>query len=184
MEERHVRPLIIAETAAFTGLITLGAWISIPFFPVPLTLQTLFVILSGAVMGRYGVLPAGLYVLMGALGIPVFHNATAGIGILFGPTGGYILGFVPAALLTGLLYEQEVPAIRAAAIAGGLLIIFAAGVLWLSVSTGMTLAAAILVGAIPFLPGDAIKGVAVFLIAKRLENLGIGPRSLKGPARS
>lgn len=183
MQERTARPLILAETAAFTVLISLGAWISIPFFPVPFTLQTLFVILAGAVMGRYGVLPAGLYVLMGALGIPVFHNATAGIGILLGPTGGFIIGFIPGALITGLFYEQGSRVARVAGIAGGLFIIFAAGVSWLSASTGMGLPAAILVGAVPFIPGDAVKGIAVWLIAQRLENLGIGPASHRGPAR-
>jgi biotin transport system substrate-specific component len=169
------RPLLITETAAFTGLIALGAWVSVPFFPVPLTLQTLFVIMAGAVMGRYGVLPAGLYVLMGVLNIPVFHSGTAGIGVLLGPTGGYIIGFIPAALVTGLAYEQKGTAIRILGIAAGLMIIFLAGMFWLSFSTGMTMAAAFVIGVLPFLPGDAVKGAAVFVIARRLERLGIGP---------
>lgn len=100
------RPVLIAFTAAFTGLIAIGSWISIPFVPVPLTLQTLFVILSGAVMGRYAAYPTGLYILMGALNIPVFHSGTAGLAVLLGPTGGYVLGFLPGALATGLAYEQ------------------------------------------------------------------------------
>jgi biotin transport system substrate-specific component len=169
------RPILLAETAAFTGLISLGAWVSVPFFPVPLTLQTLFVIMGGAVMGRHGVLPAGLYVLMGALNIPVFHSGTAGIGVLLGPTGGYIIGFIPGALMTGLAYEQKATIIRILGIAAGLLIIFFIGMIWLSFSTGMTMAAAFIVGVLPFLPGDAVKGVAVFVIARRLERLGIGP---------
>ncbi len=169
------RPLLLAETAAFTGLISLGAWVSVPFFPVPFTLQTLFVIMAGAVMGRFGVLPAGLYVLMGALNIPVFHSGTAGIGVLLGPTGGYIIGFIPGALMTGLAYEQERNIIRILGIAAGLLIIFFIGMIWLSSSTGMTMIAAFIVGVLPFLPGDVVKGAAVFVIARRLERLGIGP---------
>lgn len=83
------RSLLVSLTAANVGLIIVGSWISIPFFPVPITLQTLFVLLSGAVMRRYGAIPPLLYVLMGAMNLPVFHNGMAGIGILLGPTGGY-----------------------------------------------------------------------------------------------
>ncbi|NTU99717.1 MAG: biotin transporter BioY [Methanoregulaceae archaeon] len=179
MPKNPSRPLLIAETAAFTSLLALGAWVSIPFLPVPITLQTLFVILAGAVMGRYGIYPSSLYVLMGVLNIPVFHNGTAGIGILLGPTGGYILGFIPGSLAAGLAYEQRHDVIRVLGIGAGLFLIFFTGMTWLSFSTGMSAFAAFLVGVVPFLPGDALKGAAVFFIARRLEGLGIGPRGLK-----
>jgi biotin transport system substrate-specific component len=179
MPKNPSRPLLIAETAAFTSLIALGAWVSIPFLPVPITLQTLFVILAGAVMGRYGIYPSSLYVLMGVLNIPVFHNGTAGIGILLGPTGGYILGFIPGSLATGLAYEQRHDVIRVLGIGAGLFLIFFVGMTWLSLSTGISTFAAFLVGVVPFLPGDALKGAAVFFIARRLEWLGIGPPGRK-----
>ena len=162
------RPVLIASTAAFTGLIAIGSWIAIPFVPVPLTLQTLFVILSGAVMGRYAVLPNGLYILMGALNIPVFHSGTAGIAVLLGPTGGYVLGFVPGALATGLAYEHRNTVLRITGIILGLGIIFLCGMTWLSFSAGISLSTAFLIGVLPFIPGDAIKGYAVYLIAGRL----------------
>ncbi len=165
------RPVLIAGTAAFTGLIAIGSWISVPFVPVPLTLQTLFVILSGAVMRRYAVFPTGLYILMGALNIPVFHSGTAGLAVLLGPTGGYILGFVPGALATGLAYEQKNAVVRIAGIILGLAIIFLCGMIWLSVSAGLSLPMAFLIGVLPFIPGDAVKGYAVYLIAGRLEAL-------------
>ncbi len=82
------RSRTIAYSAAFIGLITLGSWISVPCIPVPFTLQTLFVLLAGAVMKRYAVIPVSLYVILGALGLPLFHNGVAGIGVLLGPTGG------------------------------------------------------------------------------------------------
>jgi len=173
------RPLLIAETAAFTSLMALGAWVSIPFLPVPLTLQTLFVILAGAVMGRSGVYPTSLYVLMGVLNIPVFHNGMAGIGVLLGPTGGYIVGFIPGSLVTGIAYEQRRDFIRIAGIGAGLFVIFFIGMMWLSSSTGMSVFASFLIGVLPFLPGDALKGAAVFFIARRLEGLGISPKALK-----
>ena len=163
------RPVLIAFTAAFTGLIAIGSWISIPFVPVPLTLQTLFVILSGAVMGRYAAYPTGLYILMGALNIPVFHSGTAGLAVLLGPTGGYVLGFLPGALATGLAYEQHHVTLRVAGIFFGLAIIFFFGMTWLSFSAGISLPMAFLIGVLPFIPGDAVKGYAVFLIAGRLE---------------
>ncbi|NYT16617.1 MAG: biotin transporter BioY [Methanomicrobiales archaeon] len=165
------RPVLIASTAAFTGLIAIGSWIAIPFVPVPLTLQTLFVILSGAVMRRYAVLPNVLYILMGALNIPVFHSGTAGIAVLLGPTGGYVLGFVPGALATGLAYEHRNPVLRITGIIIGLAIIFLCGMTWLSFSAGISLSTAFLIGVLPFIPGDAIKGYAVYLIAGRLEAL-------------
>ena len=100
----------IAYSAACIGLITLGSWISIPCIPVPFTLQTLFVLLTGMVMKRYAVIPVSLYVILGALGLPLFHNGIAGIGVLLGPTGGYLTGFIVAALITGLAYEHSVAA--------------------------------------------------------------------------
>jgi biotin transport system substrate-specific component len=165
------RPALIAETAAFTSLIAIGSWVAIPFVPIPLTLQTLFVILSGAVMGRYAVLPNGLYILMGVLNIPVFHSGTAGIAVLLGPTGGYILGFLPGALITGLAYEHREPVLRISGIAGGLSVIFLCGMVWLSYTAGISPTAAFLIGVLPFIPGDVVKGYAVYLIAGRLEHL-------------
>ena len=103
------RAQILAYSGTFVALIAAGSWISIPLPPVPLTLQTLFVLLAGVVMRRYAVIPVGLYVLLGAANLPIFHNGTAGLGVLLGPTGGFLIGFVPAALITGLAYEQESP---------------------------------------------------------------------------
>ena len=106
------RARILAYSGTFIALIAAGSWISIPLPPVPLTLQTLFVLLSGIVMKRYAVIPVGLYVLLGAAGLPVFHNGTAGLGVLLGPTGGFLLGFIPAALIVGLAYERQSAKIR------------------------------------------------------------------------
>lgn len=168
------RALLITETAAFSGLIAVGSWISIPFLPVPFTLQTLFVILSGAVMRRYAVLPTGLYLLMGTLGAPVFHGGSGGVGILLGPTGGYLLGFVPGACVTGVFFERKERFARILGIGAGEGIIFLLGVLWLSCSAGIPLPAAVLIGVLPFIPGDIVKGYAVLLISRRLDRIGDG----------
>ena len=163
----HRRSLILSQTAAFIGLIVVGSWVSIPFFPVPLTLQTLFVLLSGAVMKRYAVLPTGLYVLFGAMNLPVFHNGTAGIGILLGPTGGYMLGFIPGAFIAGIAYEGIDRSRHAAGLALGIGTIFAIGMVWLSVSAGLPLVDAFIIGVIPFIPGDVLKTYAAYFIAER-----------------
>jgi len=88
-------------------VIAVGSWISIPLGPVPFTLQTLFVILAGTVMKRYAILPAALYMVLGAINLPVFHNGLAGIGVLLGPSGGYIIGFILAAGIVGFAYEKN-----------------------------------------------------------------------------
>ena len=162
------RSRVISYSAAFIALIALGSWVSIPFFPVPLTLQTLFVILAGAVMRRYAIIPVSLYVILGALGLPVFHNGIAGFGVLLGPTGGYLIGFVFAALAVGLAYEHDSASIHIAGIAVATVIIYAFGVAWLMVSLGRTLLPSLIAGALPFVPGDAVKASAAYIIAKNL----------------
>lgn len=158
----------IAYTAVFIGLIAIGGWISVPFVPSPFTLQTFFVLLAGAVMKRRAVIPVALYVLLGVAGLPVFHNGTAGIGILLGPTGGYFAGFIAAALVAGLAYESSRPAIRIAGLVTGAILILACGVAWLIVSTGMAPVAAIILGMLIFLPGDLVKAGAAYLVAQHL----------------
>lgn len=162
------RSRIIALSAAFIAMIALGSWVSVPFFPVPLTLQTLFVLLAGAVMHRYAVIPVTLYLLLGALGLPVFHNGIAGLGILLGPTGGYLIGFIPAALIAGLAYEAKSARVHVIGLAMATLIIYTCGICWLIYSTGMGIAAALAIGMLPFILGDVIKASAVYMIAKRL----------------
>jgi biotin transport system substrate-specific component len=168
MQGDRRRALIIAETAAFIGLIAIGSWISVPFLPVPFTLQTLFVLLAGIVMKRYAVIPTSLLVLFGAMNLPVFHNGASGIGILLGPTGGYLIGFIPASLIVGLAYERNGRPIHMAGIILGEVTLFAAGVGWLSVSTGMTIIQASVIGLLPFIPGDVVKSVAAYIIGERI----------------
>ena len=90
--------------AAFTALTAVGAYISIPIGPVPIVLQNFFVILAGLLLGPVrGLVSVTVYLLIGAVGLPVFAGGTGGIGHFFGPTGGYLVGFLPAVFLTGLI---------------------------------------------------------------------------------
>jgi biotin transport system substrate-specific component len=167
------RAVILTYSSLFIAMIAVFSWISIPiplpFFPVPVTLQTLAVLLAGAVMKRQGVIAVALYLVLGALGLPVFHNGMAGLGVLFGPTGGFLIGFIPAVLVTGLAYEKSRRGIRIFGLALATMLIYLFGLVWLIFSTGMAVPAALVAGMIPFLPGDAIKGAAAYYIAGRLE---------------
>lgn len=146
-------------------LIAALAQVSVPFYPVPMTLQTLAVLAVGAGLGaRLGAASVLLYLAEGAVGLPVFHNGTSGPVVLLGPTGGYLLGFVLAAALVGWFAERGAdhkPArMFAAALLGGA-ILYVPGLAWLAAFTGAETALA--VGLVPFLLGDLIKITVVAL---------------------
>lgn len=159
---------LVAYSAACIALIAVGSWISIPFFPVPLTLQTFFVLVTAVVMKRSAVIPVTLYVLLGAAGLPVFHNGIAGLGVILGPSGGYLLGFIPAALVAGYAYEYRSNVVHGIGLSIAAVIMLLSGTAWLGYSTGMVPVAALMVGFVPFIIGDAIKVSAVYLISRRL----------------
>jgi biotin transport system substrate-specific component len=162
------RSHLIAYSAAFIGLIALGSWISIPFVPVPFTLQTLFVLLAATVMKRRAVVPVAAFLVLGALGLPVFHNGLAGPAVLLGPTGGYLAGFLLAALVTGLAYESRSRLIRIAGLVAGTLLILFSGMAWLVYSLSIGILPALVAGVLPFIAGDLVKAAAAFMIAERL----------------
>jgi len=165
MTDRH---RFIALSGTCIALLIAGSWISIPFFPVPLTLQSLFVLLAGAVMKRRAVIPVGAYLLLGLLNLPVFHNGTAGLGVLLGPTGGYLLGFLPASMVVGAAYEYSAQTIRISGITFATALIYLFGAGWLILSTGMSAGAALLVGVIPFIPGDVVKAGVAYSVGGRV----------------
>jgi biotin transport system substrate-specific component len=159
--------------ALFAALTAVGAAISIPIGPVPITLQVLFVLLAGAMLGaRWGALSMVVYLLLGVIGLPVFAGGTSGLGVLFGPTGGYLFGFVLAAGVTGLLVdlreEKSLPWILPS-MAAGLLVIYLLGVVWLSAQTGIGLERAVEVGMLPFLLVDFLKILVGAFIAARVD---------------
>lgn len=165
------RALFIAHTGTFAALLAAGSWISVPFIPVPLTLQTLFLFLAAGFMGRYAVAPVLLFLLLGALNFPVFHNGAAGIGVFLGPTGGYLLGFVPAAFVSGMCYERSSWQARWAGMGAGASLYYACGIAWLAYSSGLSLPAAIVVGAVPFVPGDLLKAFAAYTVTNRVSRI-------------
>ena len=152
----------IALVLAGSLLLTLSAKIQIPFWPVPMTMQPYVVLVLGMALGpRLGTAAVVLYMLQGALGLPVFAGTPEkGIGLAYmaGPTGGYLAGFVLAAAATGLmagrgLDRHPLGALLTATV--GMVIIYACGLVWLSSLIGWNKAVAF--GALPFMLGDALK---------------------------
>ncbi len=160
-----------AYASLLAALTAVGAYIAIPIGPVPIVLQNLFVYLTGLLLGsRWGLMGIGAYLLAGAVGLPVFAGGKGGIGHLIGPTGGYLLGFLPAVALIGMITERNEGKLLFAIVAliAGTVVIYACGVTWLSIITGMTIVKSLVVGMVPFLIGDAIKITAALFIAKSL----------------
>lgn len=141
-----------------SALLTVSAKVQVPFWPVPMTLQTGVVVLLGAALGwRLAGSAVLLYLAQGALGLPVFAGG-GGPAYLLGPTGGYLAGFLVAAVAVGWLVERgwsRTLASSAAALLLGDLLIFACGLGWLSLLVGVEQALA--AGLLPFLAGEAVK---------------------------
>jgi biotin transport system substrate-specific component len=155
-----LRDALIALAA--TGLLTLSAKVQIPFYPVPMTMQTLVVLLIGASLGwRLGAATLALYLAQGALGLPVFAGTPEkGLGLAYmaGPTGGYLAGFIIAAGLAGYLAEKGLTRSIPGALATmtlGMLVIYALGFAWLATLIGS--GKAFTFGVMPFLYGDVLK---------------------------
>ncbi|MFQ5710267.1 MAG: biotin transporter BioY [Candidatus Geothermarchaeales archaeon] len=165
-----MRVLDVSLTAIFAALTMVGSYIYVPlpFTPVPITLQTLFTYLSGAILGgRLGALSQLIYILLGALGLPVYAGGAGGITRLVGPTGGYIIGFAPCAYVSGRIVERKGNPGYVwflLAISVGTAILYSLGIVVLTYWVG-GLWEAILLGVVPFLPGDALKVALASYIA-------------------
>ncbi|ADY26394.1 BioY protein [Deinococcus proteolyticus MRP] len=158
---------LIAGGALLMGLI---AQAEIPLQPVPVTLQTLGVLLIGAALGwKRGFAALALYLAMGAAGLPVFAGGSAGIAKFAGPTAGYLLSYPFAAAAVGYLVERFAldrrPLGAAAAMLVASVIIYALGLTWLGAVSGMQGQTLLNAGLTPFLLGDALKiGLAAVLL--------------------
>jgi biotin transport system substrate-specific component len=171
-------------------VLTASSWLSVPFYPVPLTMQTLAVLLVGGLLGsRLGVATVASYLVLGLTGAPVFHGGTGGPAAILGPDGGYLIGFLPAAFLMGWvasraraprLLRRGLLAELAVLSVGALLAeaaVYALGVPWLAFAyLGGNLSHAAAVGLLPFLIGDLLKA-AVAIGAIRIGAGRLGRRN-------
>lgn len=153
----------VALVVAGSLLLTLSAKFQVPFYPVPMTLQPLVVLMLGVVLGaKLGGAAVLFYLLQGAMGFPVFAGTPEkGLGLMYmtGPTGGYLVGFLVAAYVTGVLAERGLDRSRVGtlvAMVAGMGVIYALGLLWLGVFVGYN-QTLLNVGLYPFVLGDAVK---------------------------
>lgn len=157
---KSLSPETIAKAGAGVALMTIGAWITVSFGPVPFTLQTMatsFIIC--ALDSKASTLALCVYLILGALGLPVFSGMRGGVGVLFGPTGGYLLAFVLITFVCSFLRKVMGPSVKRDIIFSALMlaIAYVFGSLWLAVVGSMDLAAAFAAGCLPFVIPDCVK---------------------------
>jgi len=168
---------LVALFAAMTSILAFVT-IPLPFSPVPVTGQTLGIMLAGVLLGsRKAAISQLLYLLLGIIGLPVFTGGASGPGVLAGPTGGYLWGFVAGAWVTGRICEANKhrrPTYDILAlITGGVAVVYGFGIAQLTLVTKMPPLMAITTGALPFLPGDGLKVVTALFIVRKAERWGI-----------
>lgn len=173
----------MVRVALFATLTAIGAYVALPlpFTPVPFTLQLFFTILSPLVLGaRYGALSQIVYLALGIVGIPVFAGGTSGLGVLFGPTGGYLVGFVMAAYVIGRLDDilgDRVGSFGQGVITcvAGLVVIHGLGAVWLASAMDIGFGKALALGCLPYIVPDLVKCATAIMVrdASRRRFLGI-----------
>lgn len=170
MEKNEIRSIVL--TALFTALIIAGSYLAIPIGPVPIVLASFFVLLAGMLLGpKQGATAVAVFLLLGAVGLPVFSGGKGTIAVLIGPTGGYLLGYLLASLACGFIVQPArsrgkilwVKLIIAAL--AGTLLFYLPGVPWLKHSLGVDWPKAFAYGLTPFLIGDTIKAMAAVGLA-------------------
>ena len=151
--------------ALLAAALCVMAPVSVPLGTIPVTLATLCIYLAAGLLGPWrGVSAVGLYLMLGAVGVPVFAGFAAGFPVLFGPTGGFLWGYVPCVMVAGLLCRVGRPAWTPLWLFCGTAALYAVGMVWLWLSTDLSLGGAGLV-VLPTLPGEAVKiAVATALI--------------------
>lgn len=161
--------------AVFAAIICVAAPFSVQVGPIPITLATFAVYLTGAILGaRRGVVAVIVYILLGAVGLPVFSNFSGGFGALLGPTGGYLIGYIPLVLITGVFADMNFKKNRALMAVTGMILataaLYAFGTAWYMILTGNDLAKSLTLCALPFIPGDGIKIACVTALAVPLRS--------------
>jgi biotin transport system substrate-specific component len=164
----------IALFAAIVAALGLLPPVPVPGIPVPITAQTLGVMLAGSTLGaRKAALSVLLFQVLVAAGLPLLAGGNGGLAVFPGPTGGFLVGFLPGAFLVGWLTERawhrlSVPLAFVINLLGGVGAVYAVGIPWLAVSARLTLAQAAL-GSLAFVPGDCVKAAVAASVAVTLK---------------
>ena len=159
----------LAVTAVLAAVICVLGPLSIPIGPVPISLGLFGVFLAIYILGmKRGTLAVIIYILIGLVGVPVFAGFTGGPQKLFGPTGGYIVGYILTALISGYFVEHFSSNIvlQFVGMVLGLVVLYAIGTLWLAYQAHMDLPKALAAGVIPFIPLDLVKIVLATLVGR------------------
>ena len=169
---------ISSRTIAFTALLAaiicaIAPW-TVPIGPIPVSLATFGIYIASCVIdAKHGTVATIVYVVLGAIGVPVFAGFMGGFGRIVGPTGGFIIGYIPCAFVVGLVRDGlrgrawSYPV----AMVAGTIVLYALGTAWYVFQSGVDVAAALAACVLPFLPGDALKIAAASVLCVRLRPL-------------
>lgn len=166
--------LNIVFVALFVAVIAVCSQIAIPFGQVPFTLQTLGVFVASSILGtKRGTISVLIYMLLGAIGLPVFSGFSGGVGILMGPTGGYIIGFIFTAFIVGIMTEKLGKRIwiLATSMIIGLVLCYAFGTAWFCIIMKKDILYGLVWCVIPYLIPDAAKIALAIILVNRLEKV-------------
>lgn len=177
MTQSSIKLRMMVISALFAAIISILAQMAIPMpLGVPITGQTLAIGLAATILGsRYGTISVLLYLIIGAIGVPVFAQMTSGLGIIFGPTGGFLIGFIPTTFIIGYYLEKASFTVKHALIANviGMFITLFFGTIWLKFIAELTWPAAFAGGFTPFIIGGLIKAfiaaVVGIMVRERLK---------------
>ncbi|MFR5875442.1 MAG: biotin transporter BioY [Eubacterium sp.] len=175
-EKRRFKTIDVVYIGLSAALIAICSWISIPLPTVPITLQTMGVVLIASLFGaKRGMIATVIYIVLGAIGVPVFSEFSGGIGVLTGPTGGYIIGFIFTAIIVGITADKtnKLWALILSMVAG-ILVCYAFGTAWFAYVYAKTSGAQPLMTILgwcvfPFLLPDAVKIVIAAILTNRLK---------------
>lgn len=173
------KPFITTKQLTLLGVMTaltciLGPFaIPLPFSPVPISFTNLAVYITVYVLGmKFGTISFITYLLLGAVGLPVFSSFTGGLGKLAGPTGGYLIGFIFLSLIAGFFIDHFSARLPYAILGMvlGTLVCYLFGTAWLAFQMNLNFAAALAIGVLPYLPGDLAKIIIACILCPKLRS--------------
>ncbi|CAM3142577.1 biotin transporter BioY [Sporolactobacillus spathodeae] len=178
MNHSKIKNLVLC--ALFAAITAILAQVTIPLPVVPITGQTFAVALTATILGsRYGTLSMLVYALLGAVGLPVFSGMSGGFGVIIGPSGGYIIGFIVTAFVTGWILERTKFNLPMALVANiiGMIVTLVIGTIQLKLIADLSWTKALALGAYPFILVGLIKAALAswvgIVVRRRLEKLGL-----------
>ncbi|HEY8464532.1 MAG TPA: biotin transporter BioY [Bacillota bacterium] len=170
MNQSNLRRIVFISL--FTALIIIGSYLSfpIPFSPIPIVLSDFFLMLAGLCLGTSGVISTGLFLFLGAIGIPVFTRGKAGLGVFMGPTGGFLLGYLIGVYVLGLISGKGKPALfkDLMGLIAFNLIIFGLEIPWLKLLLKVSWDQALALGFTPFVIGNSAKTIAAVMLIQKI----------------